>query len=164
MRRYGFNSLWMFSKTRHDIQPADEKALDFMAELGLNFVRIPTDYRYWTSGAGSMGSDMHFLPEGGWNKDSLRDFYQPWRDIAAQGRTIHIGEFGCFNRTPNAVALRWLKDLFDLYREWGWGYALRNFKGAFGIVEHGRPGAKMENYKGYRVDRELLDLFLNGRR
>ena len=26
----------------------DEKALDFLAEFGFNFVRIPSDYRFWT--------------------------------------------------------------------------------------------------------------------
>ena len=27
----------------------DEKALDFLAEFGFNFVRIPVDYRFWTT-------------------------------------------------------------------------------------------------------------------
>jgi hypothetical protein len=338
MPRYGFNFLWMYTTKRPTIQPPDEKALDFMADLGLNFVRIPTDYRFWTQdqdymhpdesvfehldryldacrvrgiqmslnlhrapgycvanddlephnlwadseaqdgfvfqwetfarryrgvpndalsfdllneppweggrygmtrekneavmrravgkiraidpdreivingigcgklaipeladlgvvhgargytpmsvshyeapwadsregdvppptypGAPSVGSDRHFLEEGGWDREILRDSYRPWLDVAQKGVAIHVGEFGCYNRTPNDVALRWLGDLFDLYREWGWGYALWNFKGPFGIIDHGREGARFENYKGYRVDRDLLDLFLNGR-
>jgi aryl-phospho-beta-D-glucosidase BglC (GH1 family) len=93
-----------------------------------------------------------------WNRDSLRDFYQPWRDVAARGVDVHIGEFGCFNRTPNDVALRWLGDLTSLYREFGWGWALWNFDGAFGVVDHGRPGARWELLDGYRVDRDLLEL------
>ena len=49
MPRYGFNFQWM-SSAQSKIRPAqpDEKALDFLAELGFNFVRIPTDYRFWT--------------------------------------------------------------------------------------------------------------------
>lgn len=98
-----------------------------------------------------------------WNRDTLRNFYQPWREVEAMGVKVHIGEFGCYNKTPNDVALRWFSDLFSLYREFGWGYAMWNFEGAFGIINHGRPGAKYENYKGYQVDRALLDLMLNNR-
>lgn len=98
-----------------------------------------------------------------WNKETLREVYQPWREVQAQGTPVHIGEFGCFNHTSNDVALRWFRDLFSLYREFGWGYSLWGFEGAFGIVEHGRPGAKYETVMGYRVDRELLDLMLESR-
>lgn len=49
MPRYGFNFQWMFSRGRMgQPHPPDERALDFMAELGFTFVRIPTDYRFWT--------------------------------------------------------------------------------------------------------------------
>lgn len=98
-----------------------------------------------------------------WNKDALRDFYLPWREVQAKGTPVHIGEFGCFNQTPNDVALRWFSDLFALYKEFGWGYALWGFEGAFGIIEHGRPGVKYEDYHGYKVDRALLDLMLESR-
>lgn len=98
-----------------------------------------------------------------WNKDTLREFYHPWRDVEVLGAPIHIGEFGCFNQTPNDVALRWFADLFSLYKEFGWGYVLWEFKGAFGIIEHDRPGVKYENYCGYKVDRALLDLMLENR-
>lgn len=98
-----------------------------------------------------------------WDKDTLRAFYQPWRDVQAAGRTVHIGEFGCYNKTPNDVALAWLSDLLSLYKEYGWGYSLWNFAGAFGIVEHGRPGVAYESIRGYRVDRRLLDLLIENR-
>ena len=98
-----------------------------------------------------------------WDKDSLREIYQPWREVEAQGATVHIGEFGCFNHTPNPVALRWFADLFSLYKEFGWGYSLWGFNDAFGIIDHGRPDAVYEDYHGYRVDRALLDLMLESR-
>lgn len=98
-----------------------------------------------------------------WDKDCLRDYYQPWRDVQAVGVPVHIGEFGCFNKTPNDVALRWFADLFSLYKEWGWGYSLWSFEGAFGIIDHGRPGTVYEDYHGYKVDRALLDLLLESR-
>ena len=98
-----------------------------------------------------------------WDRDTLREFYQPWRDVEAAGAKVHIGECGCYNKTPNAVALRWLGDLFGLYKEFGWGSALWNFAGDFGIVEHGRPGAVYETMLGYQVDRALLDILIDSR-
>jgi hypothetical protein len=98
-----------------------------------------------------------------WDRESLRAFYQPWRDIVAAGARVHIGECGCYNKTPNDVALRWFADLFGLFKEFGWGFALWNFGGDFGIVEHGRPGAQYEDMHGYKVDRALLDLILASR-
>jgi endoglucanase len=98
-----------------------------------------------------------------WDRAGLRDFYKPWRDVEASGAIVHIGEFGCYNHTPNQVALRWFTDLFGLFKEFGWGFALWEFQGAFGIVEHGRPGAKYESFHGYNVDRALLNLILESR-
>ncbi len=98
-----------------------------------------------------------------WNRDSLRAFYQPWRDVEALGVAIHIGECGCYNQTPNDVAMRWLTDQFGIYREFGWGFGLWTFEGSFGIIEHGRPGAVYEELDGYQVDRPYLDLLLQSR-
>lgn len=98
-----------------------------------------------------------------WDKETLREFYQPWREMEQQGVTVHIGEFGCYNKTPNDVALRWFADLLSLYKEFGWGYSLWGFEGAFGIVGHERPGVVYEDWHGYKVDRALLDLYLESR-
>jgi endoglucanase len=98
-----------------------------------------------------------------WDRAVLREFYQPWRDVEARGVRVHIGEFGCYNQTPNDIALRWLTDLLGLYREFGWGYSLWEFAGPFGIVQHGRPGAVYEDHHGFQVDRALLDLLLDNR-
>ncbi|MBR4235797.1 MAG: cellulase family glycosylhydrolase [Clostridia bacterium] len=93
-----------------------------------------------------------------WDKEYLRRFYAPWKELSDRGVHVHIGEFGCYNKTDNSDALRWFRDLTELFCENGWGYALWNFRGPFGIVEHGRPNAKYEYYKGYNVDKALLDI------
>jgi hypothetical protein len=98
-----------------------------------------------------------------WDRSALRDAYLPWRELEQRGVAVHIGEFGCFNRTPNDIAFRWLSDLFSIYKEFGWGYAMWNFEGPFGIVGHGRPGAGFECIDGYPVDCALLDLMLESR-
>jgi endoglucanase len=95
-----------------------------------------------------------------WNRAALRSCYKAWRDTEKRGARIHIGEFGCFKHTPNDIALRWYADVLSIYREFGWGCALWHFQGPFGIIEHGRPGAKYEFVSGYNVDRALLELFL----
>ena len=98
-----------------------------------------------------------------WGAEDLRAFYEPWRVVERAGNTIHIGEFGCYDQTPNCDALRWLTDLFGLYREYGWGYAMWNFEGPFGIIGHGRPGARFEWRGGYDVDVDLLELMIGSR-
>lgn len=96
-----------------------------------------------------------------WDKDTLREYYKPWREVEAGGAKIHIGEFGCFNKTPNDVALRWFADIVSLFREYQWGYCLWEFEGPFGIINHGRPGAIYEDINGYSVDRQLLEILIN---
>lgn len=99
-----------------------------------------------------------------WNKEALREHYRPWRDVEAKGVKIHMGEFGCYNKTPNDVALAWLSDLLGVWHEFGWGYALWNFAGPFGVVDHKRPGAKFEKIDGFNIDRALWELLLNNRK
>jgi len=98
-----------------------------------------------------------------WNRNSLRKSFKAWREVEKMGTKIHIGEFGCFNRTPNEVAIRWLSDLLSVFRELGWGYAMWNFQGPFGIIEHGRQGARLEKVYHYDVDRDLLELMIQNR-
>ena len=98
-----------------------------------------------------------------WDRTSLLDSYKPWREVEKRGTRVHIGEFGCFKHTPDDIALRWYTDMLSIYKEFGWGYAMWQLRGPFGIIEHGRPGAKFESLKGYYVDRALLDLMLENR-
>ena len=117
--------------------------------------------------AGSVGMPVPTYPcsydEKWWDRAALWDFYQPWREVQAAGRPVHIGEFGCYRYTDNAVALAWFKDLFSIYKESGWGYSLWEFDGSFGIANHNRPGTRYENFEGLNIDRALLDLMLDSR-
>jgi endoglucanase len=97
------------------------------------------------------------------NRETLEQFYQPWLEVERLGAKVHIGEFGCFNRTPNDVALRWFEDLFALFKKFRWGYALWGFEDAFGIIDHNQPGVKYEKIMGYNVDRTLLELMMEAR-
>ena len=93
-----------------------------------------------------------------WDRHILRESFHQWRELEAMGVDIHATEIGCYNKTPNDVALRWFADLIGIFREYNWGWALWEFEGAFGVVGHGRPGAVYESVRGFRVDRQLLEL------
>lgn len=69
-----------------------------------------------------------------------------------------VGEFGCFNKTPHDVALRWLEDSLANWRECGWGWALWNFRGSFGILDSGRGDVDYEDFHGHKLDRKMLEL------
>jgi hypothetical protein len=98
-----------------------------------------------------------------WNRDSLWDFYGPWREVQAAGRPIHIGEFGCYRYTDNKVALAWFDDLFEIFKKSNWGYSMWEFEGSFGIANHGRPNTTYETIEGFEIDRHLLELMVNSR-
>jgi aryl-phospho-beta-D-glucosidase BglC (GH1 family) len=94
------------------------------------------------------------------NRVSLVRYYQPWIDVENMGVEVHIGEFGCYNKIHNDIALRWFEDLMSIFKENRWGYSLWNFEGNFGIVGHGRPGTVYTEIDGFSVDKALLDIML----
>jgi endoglucanase len=98
-----------------------------------------------------------------WDREALLDFYRPWRDLEASGVPVHVGEFGCYVDTPDDVAQAWFTDLLSVFAQLGWGYALWEFEGDFGVVGHSRPGAVFEAKDGFVVDRRLLDLLQSSR-
>jgi aryl-phospho-beta-D-glucosidase BglC (GH1 family) len=98
-----------------------------------------------------------------WDRHAIKEYYGPWRAVEAMGVEVHIGEFGCYRTVSQAPALRWLEDLMSIYAEFGWGYSLWEFEGSFGIIGHGRPGGRYELYRGYMVDRRMLELYASGR-
>ncbi len=82
----------------------------------------------------------------------------PWKKLQAKGVGVHVGECGCYNKTPHEVALRWLRDFLGLWKEAGWGWALWNLRGSFGILDSGRTDVAYEDFHGHKLDRKLLEL------
>jgi len=87
-----------------------------------------------------------------------REHIEPWKALEAQGVGVFVGEWGCFNQTPHAVALRWMEDSLANFKEAGWGWALWNFAGSFGILDSGRSDVVYEDFQGHKLDRQMLDL------
>jgi endoglucanase len=98
-----------------------------------------------------------------WNREKLRqELIVKWLPLVALGVPIHVGEWGCFNRTPHAVTLAWMRDLLALWKEAGWGWSMWNLRGSFGFVDSERPDLRYENFKGHKLDRAMLELLLAG--
>jgi endoglucanase len=83
---------------------------------------------------------------------------KPWKALAEKGVGIHVGECGAFSKTPHDVALAWMGDLLDLWKDAGWGFALWNFRGSFGILDSNRDDVAYEDFHGHKLDRKYLDL------
>lgn len=94
-----------------------------------------------------------------WDKETLRArSIAPWKALETEGVKVHIGEWGCYNRTPHAVCLAWMKDLLELWEEAGWGWALWNLRGDFGVLDSERTDVAYENFRGHKLDRKMLEL------
>ncbi|MCW5935196.1 MAG: cellulase family glycosylhydrolase [Fimbriimonadia bacterium] len=88
--------------------------------------------------------------------------FKHWKELEKKGAGVMVGEFGAFNQTPHKVVMRWMKDLLDMWKEQGWGWALWGFRGGFGFIDSERADVKYEDWKGHKLDREMLKLLQQG--
>lgn len=94
-----------------------------------------------------------------WDKERLRrEIVGPWRELAARGVGVHVGEWGAHNRTPHQVALAWMRDFLELWQEAGWGWALWNLRGSFGVLDSGRTDVAYQPFRGHQLDQKMLEL------
>ena len=94
-----------------------------------------------------------------WNRALLERWcIRPYQEIAARGAAVFVGEWGCWNRTPHAVALSWMRDFLSLWKAVNWGWALWCFRGSFGILDSNRSDVAYENWRGHKLDRSMLAL------
>jgi endoglucanase len=94
-----------------------------------------------------------------WGRDRIRhQMIEPWKELEAMGVGVHVGEWGCFKNTPREACMGWMRDLLPCWAEAGWGWALWNLRGGFGILDSERPGVKYEAFRGHQLDREMLEL------
>jgi endoglucanase len=92
-------------------------------------------------------------------KETLRQQrIRPWKQLEQKGVGVHVGEWGAFNQTPHKVVLSWMRDCLELWKEAGWGWALWNLHGAFGVLDSKRADARYEDFRGRKLDIEMLRL------
>jgi len=83
---------------------------------------------------------------------------EPWLKLEEAGSGVMVGEWGAFCKTPHDVALAWMKDCLANWKQAGWGWALWNFRGEFGILDSNRGDVKYEEFHGHKLDRKMLEL------
>ncbi|HEX9107383.1 MAG TPA: cellulase family glycosylhydrolase [Longimicrobiales bacterium] len=94
-----------------------------------------------------------------WNRETLRqELIEKWKPVTSRGLPVHVGEWGCFSKTPHDVTLAWMRDLLALWKEAGWGWSMWNLRGSFGPVDSGRADVAYEDFKGHKLDRKMLEL------
>ncbi len=74
-----------------------------------------------------------------------RELIKPWKDFEAKGVGVMVGEFGVYNQTPHRFVLSWMNDTLAEFKKAGWGWALWNFTGSFGICDSGRYDVAYED-------------------
>ena len=94
-----------------------------------------------------------------WDKEALRvKLIESWKPLTEKGISVHVGEWGCFNKTPHDVMLAWMEDILSLWKDADWGFAMWNLRGDFGILNSNREDVAYEDYKGHKLDRKMLEL------
>ena len=117
----------------------------------INFDKYPADKLSWPFKKGDRIIDKQVLSE---------RYDKGWAEYAKDGGKIHAGEFGAYCKLPHKIALAYLSDQLSIYKERGWGWALWNLKGTFGVFDSKRKDVVYENYKGMKLDREMMELLL----
>ncbi|HLP15740.1 MAG TPA: cellulase family glycosylhydrolase [Bacteroidota bacterium] len=94
-----------------------------------------------------------------WDKEALREkLIDRWQPLIDRGVQVHVGEWGCYNQTPHDVTLAWMRDLLSLWKDAGWGQAMWNLKGDFGVINSRRKDVQYETFQGHKLDRKMLEL------
>ena len=91
-----------------------------------------------------------------------RELIKPWKDFEAKGVGVMVGEFGAHNMAPHRFVLSWMHDTLEEFKKAGWGWALWNFTGSFGICDSGRYDIAYEDWHDRKLDRAMLEVLQAG--
>jgi endoglucanase len=94
-----------------------------------------------------------------WDAERIKlQVIDPWKRLQEMGVSVHVGEFGAYSKTPHDVVLSWLRELMSQWKQAGWGWAMWNLRGSFGILNSNREDVKYEDFKGHKLDRKMLEI------
>lgn len=75
-----------------------------------------------------------------YNIDVIRGHFAQVAEAAKKyGVKVYCGEYGCINAAPVADRNRWFSDMTQLFNEFGYGRAIWDYQGGFGIKKDGAP-------------------------
>lgn len=125
--------------------------------------RVAADVDWWGEkpAVHTFSADGRLQPSPDFDAEKkLSAYIQPWLDIAAQGETVFVGEFGAFHKTPHDVTLAWMECWLERWKKARFGWALWNLRGGFGVLDSNRADVTHEDFEGHKLDRKMLDLLL----
>lgn len=69
-----------------------------------------------------------------WNKAMLASFLSKAKQVADEkGLNLYCGEFGIYEKAPKADALRWYKDVIEVFDSLDIAWSIWDYKGGFGV-------------------------------
>lgn len=136
------------------IRPNGPESAEDVLPLDVEWGKVPEPIRY-RAGKDSSPYTGAERQDRAWLWDHQ---VRPWQTLRDSGVGVMVGEFGAHNRTPHDVTLRWMEDNLANWRKAGFGWALWNFRGSFGILESGRADVDYEDWEGHQLDRKMLTL------
>ena len=92
------------------------------------------------------------------NRAWLANGIASWKETERKGPRIFVGEFGAFDKAPHRAVLAWMDDELATWKKAGWGWAMWNFRGEFGILDSERADVVYESFHGHKLDRKMLSL------
>jgi endoglucanase len=115
----------------------------------------------WVHGSNQWPAPTYPLRDRGgvWDRARLwKERIEPWKTMEERGVGVLVGEFGAHNQTPHNVVIPWMRDCLENWKRAGWGWALWNFRGSFGVLDSGRRDVAYESWRGHQLDRAMLEL------
>lgn len=80
------------------------------------------------------------------------------QDCIPKGYPVMIGEFGCYEKMDHESTLKFFEANTENWRKRGYGWAIWDYDGPFGLVDSERPDAEYIEIDGRKVDKKMLEL------
>ena len=87
-----------------------------------------------------------------------RHVVKAWEEPISKGVFSFCGEMGSENGTPHNIQLALLEDYLQLFKERGMGWAVWQLRGETGVMDSNRVDVDYDDWRGHKLDREMLDL------
>ena len=136
------------------LKPVTAAGSEFTLAFAQDFGKKPERFRYAPDAPGGpfLGLPMQ---DRAW---LWKTCIEPWKEAESKGIGVMVGEWGAYNKTPHDVVLRWAEDCLSNWQNAGWGWAMWNFRGPFGVLDSDRRDVRYEDFEGHKLDRKLLEL------
>lgn len=123
-------------------------------------------FRKWSTGCDAFsscdpGSEEWRYPGEPGKELLYRCIIAKWQKAIEAGVFVMIGEFGISPQTEHKATLRWLEDYMKVFEDFNLGWAMWGlFRDHFGILDSGRSDVPLEDFRGHKLDRQMLNIMM----